>query len=293
MVLKVMEQGEPRDILIREGEALLLPGGIPHSPQRFENTLGIVLERRRNPGELDGLRYYVDKSNKRILWQRYFPVQNLGVQLVPLIKEFLASEEFRSRAPAKDYEAEDEAITGAVHQVSLGPNGPVVQLVPFNENRDALVRAPIPLAAKVRDVLRPGRSAARLFNGQDFEILIVGNGSNSPALPITTEVAIWQLCGTSTADGHVLTEGDMICLPSLAAWDFPDTFVSLADGADDDSSAQHSGSGSDAVPADGAGQTAATATTAMLRGLPPGASIAMLLYTTVCDAAPGSARREA
>lgn len=40
MELKVMEQGRPKTIVIREGEAFLLPARIPHSPQRFEHTMG-------------------------------------------------------------------------------------------------------------------------------------------------------------------------------------------------------------------------------------------------------------
>jgi len=51
IVLKVVEDGVPRDIPIREGEMLLLPPNVPHSPQRGPNTVGMVLERRRTPEE--------------------------------------------------------------------------------------------------------------------------------------------------------------------------------------------------------------------------------------------------
>ena len=43
MVLKVIEDGQPRDISIREGEIFLLPPMVPHSPQRFPNTVGMVV----------------------------------------------------------------------------------------------------------------------------------------------------------------------------------------------------------------------------------------------------------
>jgi len=36
----------------------LLPARIPHSPQRQANTVGLVVERRRLPSEIDGLRYH-------------------------------------------------------------------------------------------------------------------------------------------------------------------------------------------------------------------------------------------
>src|SRR5690606_34008498 len=38
MVLRILEQGRPKDITIREGELFLLPAKVPHSPQRYANT---------------------------------------------------------------------------------------------------------------------------------------------------------------------------------------------------------------------------------------------------------------
>lgn len=43
MCLKTIEKGERRDVIIREGECFLLPGRIPHSPQREANTIGLGL----------------------------------------------------------------------------------------------------------------------------------------------------------------------------------------------------------------------------------------------------------
>lgn len=37
-------------------QIFLLPAGVPHSPQRFADTVGLVIERRRLETELDGLR---------------------------------------------------------------------------------------------------------------------------------------------------------------------------------------------------------------------------------------------
>ena len=56
MVLKVVEKGEHKDVIIKEGECFMLPSRIPHSPQRFENTVGLVIERDRLDTETDGLR---------------------------------------------------------------------------------------------------------------------------------------------------------------------------------------------------------------------------------------------
>ncbi|XP_040080638.1 3-hydroxyanthranilate 3,4-dioxygenase isoform X3 [Oryx dammah] len=58
MLLRVLERGKHRDVVIRQGEIFLLPAGVPHSPQRFANTVGLVIERRRLKTELDGLRFF-------------------------------------------------------------------------------------------------------------------------------------------------------------------------------------------------------------------------------------------
>ena len=70
MILKVMEEGKPRDIPIKEGEILLLPANVPHSPQRFPDTVGLVLERRRTENEKDHLRWYCEGVRAR--WRAGF-----------------------------------------------------------------------------------------------------------------------------------------------------------------------------------------------------------------------------
>ena len=50
IILKVIEDGESRDIHIREGEVFYLPPNIPHSPQRGPNTVGLVIEQKREEG---------------------------------------------------------------------------------------------------------------------------------------------------------------------------------------------------------------------------------------------------
>src|SRR5262245_63849913 len=45
IVLKVIEDGRPRDIPIRQGEMFVLPANVPHSPRRPAGTVGLVIER--------------------------------------------------------------------------------------------------------------------------------------------------------------------------------------------------------------------------------------------------------
>ena len=44
IVLRVVEDGKPSDIPIREGELFVLPANVPHSPQRPADTVGLVIE---------------------------------------------------------------------------------------------------------------------------------------------------------------------------------------------------------------------------------------------------------
>ncbi|CAF0963340.1 unnamed protein product [Rotaria sordida] len=109
MCLKVLEQNQHRDIMIKEGEIFLLPANIPHSPNRFENSMGFVMERKRDEDELDCVRYYQDHSTNR-LYERWFHTTNLGIQLGPVIKEFFQSEEYLTGQPKADSYLENPPV---------------------------------------------------------------------------------------------------------------------------------------------------------------------------------------
>ncbi|MER6242040.1 3-hydroxyanthranilate 3,4-dioxygenase [Streptomyces griseorubiginosus] len=59
MYVDVMTEDGPRAVHIREGETWLLPGNVPHSPQRPEaDSIGLVIERVREPGTLERFQWY-------------------------------------------------------------------------------------------------------------------------------------------------------------------------------------------------------------------------------------------
>lgn len=95
MVLRVMEEGGARDIRIREGEVFLLPAHIHHSPQRFENTVGLVIERKRMPDEMDGFCWYCDKCHHRLYYEAV-ALKSIVDDLPPLFARFWDSEEKRT-----------------------------------------------------------------------------------------------------------------------------------------------------------------------------------------------------
>jgi len=87
MILRIIDNGKPKDINIDEGEIFLLPPRIPHSPQRFENTVGLVVERKRREGELDAFQWYCDGCLD-LLYEKYLPLTNIVTQLPPIFENF-------------------------------------------------------------------------------------------------------------------------------------------------------------------------------------------------------------
>lgn len=95
MVLKTMQDGRPIDVPIREGEILLLPARVPHSPQRGGNTVGLVIERERRAGELDGFQWYCERCGN-LLYEEFIDLTDIETQMPPLFERFYASAERRT-----------------------------------------------------------------------------------------------------------------------------------------------------------------------------------------------------
>jgi 3-hydroxyanthranilate 3,4-dioxygenase len=94
IVLKIMEDGEPRDIPINEGDLFLLPPKTPHSPQRGPNTVGLVIEKVRAK-EKDGFLWFCEKCGNT-LYEEYLPISDIVQQLPPVMQGFYASLERRT-----------------------------------------------------------------------------------------------------------------------------------------------------------------------------------------------------
>ena len=102
MVLRIQETDAngvlaPRDIPIRAGEMFLLPPRTPHSPQRMPGSIGLVIERRRLAHEDDGLMWFCERCNHK-LYEEFFHLQDIEVDLPPVFDRFYASTEHRSCA---------------------------------------------------------------------------------------------------------------------------------------------------------------------------------------------------
>lgn len=95
IVLKIIEDGLPIDIPIKEGEIFLLPPKVPHSPQRKANTIGLVIERYRRTDEKDGFLWFCESCNHK-LYEEYFELTDIVKQLPVVMKTFYESEALRT-----------------------------------------------------------------------------------------------------------------------------------------------------------------------------------------------------
>src|SRR6267378_3251730 len=70
-----------------EGEIVLLPPDTPHSPQRPANTVGLVIERRRLPGEKDTFLWVCDGCGSE-LYRESFHLTDIVKQLPPVFEHY-------------------------------------------------------------------------------------------------------------------------------------------------------------------------------------------------------------
>ena len=95
MTLRVMENGKPKDIEIREGEMFLLPPHVHHSPQRRADTVGLVIERKRQEGELDGFLWYCDNCHAK-LHEEFLPLKSIVKDLPVVFERYWNNETART-----------------------------------------------------------------------------------------------------------------------------------------------------------------------------------------------------
>jgi 3-hydroxyanthranilate 3,4-dioxygenase len=84
----LMLDGQPHRVDIGEGETWLLPGNTPHSPQRPETgSIGLVIERIREPGTLEKFQWYCPNCNA-LVHEVELQVTEIVVDLPPVFAAF-------------------------------------------------------------------------------------------------------------------------------------------------------------------------------------------------------------
>ena len=95
MILKIIDNGNRKNIIIKEGEVFLLPKNIPHSPQRLKDTVGLVVEYKREKGLLDTFQWYCEACDD-VLYEVNIQLEDIVTQLPPLFDSFWKNEQNRT-----------------------------------------------------------------------------------------------------------------------------------------------------------------------------------------------------
>ena len=95
MVLRIQEDGAPRDIPIKAGEIFYLPPRTPHSPQRMPGSVGLVMERKRLPHEDDALMWFCVACNHR-LYADFFHLVDIEQDFLRVFEKFYRDDHLRT-----------------------------------------------------------------------------------------------------------------------------------------------------------------------------------------------------
>mmetsp|Transcript_76845 Transcript_76845/g.232940 ORF Transcript_76845/g.232940 Transcript_76845/m.232940 type:complete len:581 (-) Transcript_76845:474-2216(-) len=202
--LPTIQRGKRKLVKIRQGQVFCLPSRVPHSPQRpMPGSFGLVIERERVPGEMDGLIYFTDfEQCEKVHWEKFFRCEDLGKDLPPVIgayKQFEASEQGK-KAEAWPVPEEER---------------------PVRQDRETEVPPPFHLADFL---LAHEANLARgkvlpLFGAdhpdKEFKVLVAGGPGKQSGQHWSGETWLYQLRGSATvevAGGSLALEEGCCCI---------------------------------------------------------------------------------
>ncbi len=113
IVVKIIEDGKPVDVEIKAGEMFLLPPRVPHSPRRPAGSVGLVLERYRSAGELDGFQWYCENCGRK-LHEEFSEITDIVAQLPPIMNRFWQNDDLRTCKNCGTYMAAPAAVAAPV-----------------------------------------------------------------------------------------------------------------------------------------------------------------------------------
>jgi 3-hydroxyanthranilate 3,4-dioxygenase len=87
--VKLIQGGRVVEYPIREGDVFFIPPGVPHSPQRGPDTVGLVVERRRPPGEKEHLIFFCEDCNT-LVYDKVFDCKDIVNHFARAMEEFWA-----------------------------------------------------------------------------------------------------------------------------------------------------------------------------------------------------------
>lgn len=90
------EDGKRNVLELHAGDMYLHPAKVPHSPVRSENSIGLVIERKRaGQGYTDGLLWFCESCNHK-LHEVYFELNDIEKDFMPHFDSFYKSEALRT-----------------------------------------------------------------------------------------------------------------------------------------------------------------------------------------------------
>jgi 3-hydroxyanthranilate 3,4-dioxygenase len=75
--------------LVSAGDVMMVPGGTAHSPRRPRDTWGVVIERERQPGEIDQIVWFCERCGHE-LRRAPFELSDIETELTTIIDDFNA-----------------------------------------------------------------------------------------------------------------------------------------------------------------------------------------------------------
>ncbi len=92
----IQQDGQKQELTMNAGDMYLHPAKTPHSPVRSENSVGLVVERKRaGKGFTDGLLWFCDNCNHK-LYEVYFELNDIEQDFLPHFEHFYNSATLRT-----------------------------------------------------------------------------------------------------------------------------------------------------------------------------------------------------
>lgn len=89
--LRTIQDNKFVDVPIKAGEIYMLKAGTPHSPQRFKDSVGLVIEKTRSEEEKDTLSWYCKKCCHK-LYEESFHLKNIETDFGAVFDRYYGSE---------------------------------------------------------------------------------------------------------------------------------------------------------------------------------------------------------
>jgi len=104
--VRIQEDGNVVEMNLGAGDMFLLPSKVPHSPVRSENSIGLVIEKKRGSNMKDGLMWFCENCNEK-LHETFFELKNIETDFQIRFNEFYKSESHRTCGKCSEVMATD------------------------------------------------------------------------------------------------------------------------------------------------------------------------------------------